>query len=179
MKKLSYTEAVEEFKQGVEIWVYDEDQDFGNPMMHPIALQHDDVVSDLDGHDYYYCDSDNPIDYLDFLIEREKIMREWFPEEYDTDNEEDGGLYANTFDTVKRLVSDSLTASQMRVSLEEKHGYQTQNLWSVSDVIDNYEDVDKETAIDILNSALTNDATMEQIWFTIHMEAEDRGLKRK
>jgi hypothetical protein len=36
---------------------------------------------------------------------------------------------------------------------------------------------DDEQAQDILNSALTNDATMEQIWFAIDMVATDDGLE--
>ena len=42
-------------------------------------------------------------------------------------------------------------------------GYFTDNLWHVDDVKQNY-DCDNETALEILDNALTNDKTTEQIF---------------
>jgi len=56
--------------------------------------------------------------------------------------------------------------------------YQTANLWCVEDVQANYE-CDEDEAMQVLEEALTNDATMEQIWFAIHHHAENMGLERK
>ena len=57
-----------------------------------------------------------------------------------------------------------------------REDYQTENLWSVGDM-ENW-DCDDEQALDILHDALTNEATMEQIWFAIDFHAEDRGIKK-
>lgn len=57
-------------------------------------------------------------------------------------------------------------------------GYFVDNLWHVNDVQDRFE-CDDDTAQDILNGALTNDATMGQIWFAIDMVAQDEGLNEK
>lgn len=56
--------------------------------------------------------------------------------------------------------------------------YQTENLWCVEDVTENYDCTDEE-ALELLELALTNDATMEQIWFALHFHAEDEGFERK
>ena len=46
------------------------------------------------------------------------------------------------------------------------NGYYTDNLWCVADVQGKFNCTD-EQAQGILNSSLTNEATMEQIWFSI------------
>lgn len=56
------------------------------------------------------------------------------------------------------------------------NGYFVDNLWCVDDVKDNYKCSD-EDAQEVLDKALTNDATMEQIWFAIKMVAEDKGFE--
>jgi hypothetical protein len=58
-----------------------------------------------------------------------------------------------------------------------ENGFFVDNLWHVDDVKLRYNCDDDEQAQDILNSALTNDATMEQIWFAIDMVATDDGLE--
>ena len=55
-------------------------------------------------------------------------------------------------------------------------GYFVDNLWHVDDIKLRYNCDDNDQAQDILDSALTNDATMEQIWFAIDMVAQDEGL---
>lgn len=59
-----------------------------------------------------------------------------------------------------------------------ENGYYTDNLWCVEDVQNNY-DCDEEQAQEILDQALTNEATMEQIWFAINYHAEEQGLIKK
>ena len=60
----------------------------------------------------------------------------------------------------------------------QEAGYQTDNLWHINDVKDNYNCTD-EQAMEILVQALDNDATMEQIWFSINFHAEEIDLTRK
>ena len=61
--------------------------------------------------------------------------------------------------------------------LLRENGFFVDNLWHVDDVKLRYNCDDDEQAQDILNGALTNDATMEQIWFAIDMVATDDGLE--
>ena len=56
-------------------------------------------------------------------------------------------------------------------------GYFIDNLWHVDDVKLRYNCDDNEQAQDILDKALTNEYTLEQIWFAIDMVAKDKGYK--
>jgi len=60
-----------------------------------------------------------------------------------------------------------------------KAGYFVDNLWHIDDVKDRYNCDDDDQAQSIINEALTNGATMEQIWFAIDMVAQDDGLTLK
>jgi len=51
-------------------------------------------------------------------------------------------------------------------------GYFTDNLWHVNDVKSIY-DCDNETALEILDNALTNDGTMDQVWFAINFAIDE------
>ena len=57
-------------------------------------------------------------------------------------------------------------------------GYYVDNLWSVADVQSRFE-CDTEDATEVINSALTNEATMEQIWFAIKFYGKEEGLTIK
>jgi len=61
--------------------------------------------------------------------------------------------------------------------LLRQNGYFTDNLWSINDVQSNWK-CDEDTAQEVLYKALTNDATTEQIWFSINMVAEEMNLER-
>jgi hypothetical protein len=51
-------------------------------------------------------------------------------------------------------------------------GYFVDNLWHVNDVKFKYE-CDNETALEILDNALTNEGTMGQIWFAIEFAIDE------
>ena len=70
-----------------------------------------------------------------------------------------------------------ITVEQAKQVLKD-NGYYVNSLWSVEDVQDNY-DCTEEEAQDVLDKALNNDATMEQIWFAINFHAEEQGLTKK
>jgi len=53
------------------------------------------------------------------------------------------------------------------------HGYFVDNLWHIDDVQSLHKGASTEDAHRILNDALTNLATMEQIWFAIEAALED------
>ena len=57
-------------------------------------------------------------------------------------------------------------------------GYFVDNLWHNDDVKSRYI-CDDSDAQNVLEKALTNEATMEQIWFAIHMVADDNELTKK
>lgn len=67
----------------------------------------------------------------------------------------------NEIEQAKKLLADN--------------GYYTGNLWCVEDVQSKF-DCTKEQAYDVLDGALNNDATMEQIWFAIGYHAEENKL---
>ena len=54
--------------------------------------------------------------------------------------------------------------------------YQVDNLWCTEDVLSNY-DCSEEDAMECLEIALQNTATMEQIWLSINYAARDMELK--
>ena len=68
-------------------------------------------------------------------------------------------------------------AVQKAKEVLRENGFFVDNLWHVDDVKLRYNCDDDEQAQDILNGALTNEATMEQIWFAIDMVATDDGLE--
>ena len=59
-----------------------------------------------------------------------------------------------------------------------KNGYFVDNLWNVEDVMQKYI-CDTEAAQYILDKSLTNEATMEQIWLSIHIFSDDEKLQPK
>jgi len=61
-------------------------------------------------------------------------------------------------------------------SILKHNGHFTNNLWSVEDVQNKYKTTDEE-AQNILDKALTNEATMEQIWISIDIFAEIEGFE--
>jgi hypothetical protein len=60
--------------------------------------------------------------------------------------------------------------------LLKKKGYFTDNLWTTDDVTENYQ-CTKEQAQQVLEMALTNDATMEQIWSAIDDACDSLAIK--
>lgn len=68
------------------------------------------------------------------------------------------------------------TVEQAKQVLRD-NGYYVDNLWSVQDVRDNYNCTDEE-AQEVLDGALQNNATMEQIWYAIDYHAEEIGLTK-
>ena len=81
-------------------------------------------------------------------------------------------------------MSDYNKAMEQTIRIEQarnvlrKAGFYVDNLWSVADVQSKF-DCDTDDAMEVLNSALTNDATMEQIWFAITLHGEEENLTRK
>ena len=69
----------------------------------------------------------------------------------------------NTIEQAKQVLRDN--------------GYYVDNLWSVEDVVSNYNCTDDE-AQEVLDGALQNNATMEQIWYAIDYHAEEQGLTK-
>jgi len=59
-----------------------------------------------------------------------------------------------------------------------KHGYYVGNLYQAEDVQSIYECTDDQ-AIDVLDKALDNDGTANEIWESIRYFSEDMGLKEK
>ena len=57
-------------------------------------------------------------------------------------------------------------------------GYFVDNLWHVEDVQAKF-DCSPIEAMSVLNRALTNEATMEQIWYAIRLHGEEEGLTSK
>lgn len=74
-------------------------------------------------------------------------------------------------------MSNFKTVEEAKAFLTE-NGFYTGNLWCVEDVQSKFE-CDEEQAQEVLDGALNNEATMEQIWFAIDYHGEYEGLTRK
>ena len=83
-------------------------------------------------------------------------------------------------DETLKHIQDTRHISQVDEAkrLLESKGYYLGNLWQVDDVKYKFDCTD-EQAYEVLDDALQNDATMEQIWYAINFHAEDNGLELK
>ena len=70
----------------------------------------------------------------------------------------------------------SIRAVELAKQVLKENGYFVDNLWHVDDVKSKF-NCDDEQAQDILFESLTNEATMEQIWFSIREFGEIEGLE--
>lgn len=64
-----------------------------------------------------------------------------------------------------------MTTAQAKEVLRNA-GYFVDNLWSIDDVINVDDSLSKEQAMQVLSMALTNEATMDQIWYSIKVSTE-------
>jgi hypothetical protein len=80
---------------------------------------------------------------------------------------------------IKETDEQIVTIKQNRINAAkdvlEEAGYFTRNLWHVDDVKVKFKCTDEE-AHKVLYNALTNDATMEQIWLAIEISGESESL---
>lgn len=74
-------------------------------------------------------------------------------------------------EAIKRLKDPKVARELLR-----SKGYFTDNLWTTDDVTENY-DCTQEEAQQVLEMALTNDATMEQIWMAIDDACDHLEIK--
>lgn len=58
----------------------------------------------------------------------------------------------------------------------KKHGYQVHNLWHIDDAKSKF-NLSDDDAYDLVYRALTNDATMEQIWLAIDIIGDIEGYE--
>ena len=77
-----------------------------------------------------------------------------------------------------KKLKEQLTNEVFAKATLRKRGYFVDNLWSTYDVTDRY-DCDKDKAQEVLNSALTNDYTMQQIWLAIDDACESLSIQKK
>lgn len=91
---------------------------------------------------------------------------------------ESASLYVDEdhVDEIKQSMPTEIAEAEAKALLT-KAGYFTENLWHVDDVKVKFKCTDEE-AQKVLNQALRNEATMEQIWFAIDFHGDDIGLKR-
>jgi len=80
--------------------------------------------------------------------------------------------------TLQSLTAKYLDAIDDAKKLLRSEGYFVDNLWQTEDVTMNY-DCTEEEAQEVLEGALTNEATYQQIWEAISYEAESMNLKRR
>lgn len=80
--------------------------------------------------------------------------------------------------TLQSFTAQTLNAIDDAKKLLKEHGYFVENLWQTEDVTINW-DCTEEEAQEVLEGALTNEATYQQIWEAISYEAESMNLKRR
>ena len=61
--------------------------------------------------------------------------------------------------------------------IDKSSSYAIDNLWKAGDVQGTF-DCSEAEAVGVMNKALINEATMNQIWYAIHFHAEEAGLKQ-
>lgn len=83
----------------------------------------------------------------------------------------------NEFIAQCRVGDSSYKQEQEAKDFLRSKGYFVDNLWQVADVQGKFNCTDEE-AQEILEEALTNDCTMEQIWFAIDDLGYHAGLQR-
>jgi len=71
---------------------------------------------------------------------------------------------------------DNYNEIEAAKQLLKENGYFTDNLWSVEDVQSKFKCTD-EQAQEVLNDAFGNEATYEQIWFSIKYYGQELGLE--
>jgi hypothetical protein len=79
-------------------------------------------------------------------------------------------------DEVRRLKIESKDCSKAR-ELLKRNGYYVDSLWTTGDVTQNYECSD-ELAYKVLDNAMHNEATMEQIFLAIDYMCDDLEIKK-
>jgi hypothetical protein len=70
------------------------------------------------------------------------------------------------------------TEIEQAKAILKQHGYFVDNLWSTQDVTDRYECTEEE-AQEVLETALTNEWVMEQIWFSIDDACDSLEIELK
>ena len=104
-------------------------------------------------------------------------------------NNEFNGNLAQMADNYNRTIDELLNAMKTYekteiMKVEEARqvlkdaGFQVANLWSLPDVMDNYE-CSEEEAMNLLEQTLTNDHVIESIWASMDIIADINGIKRK
>jgi len=82
---------------------------------------------------------------------------------------------------MKQLPEDIISTNDKISDAKEllrENGYYIYSMYHIEDVQSNYECTDSE-AMDVLDQALDNDGTANQVWESIRYFAEDMGLKEK
>lgn len=104
-------------------------------------------------------------------------------------NSEFNGNLAQMADNYNRTIDELLNAMKTYekteiMKVEEARqvlkdaGFQVANLWSLQDVMDNYE-CSEEEAMNLLEQTLTNDHVIESIWASMDIIADINGIERK
>jgi hypothetical protein len=75
-------------------------------------------------------------------------------------------------------MENKLTEIEQAKAILKQHGYFVDNLWSTQDVTDRYECTEEE-AQEVLETALTNEWVMEQIWFSIDDACDSLKIELK
>ncbi len=75
-------------------------------------------------------------------------------------------------------MENKLTEIEQAKAILKQYGYFVDNLWSFQEVTDRYECTD-EQAYDILDTAITNEATIEQIFYAISDACDNEGIELK
>jgi hypothetical protein len=75
-------------------------------------------------------------------------------------------------------MENKLTEIEQAKAILKQHGYFVDNLWSTQDVTDRYECTEEE-AQEVLETALTNEWVMEQIWFSIDDACDSLEIELK
>lgn len=136
------------------------------------------IDGELNGHaeEMYEEAIEEKTSYYGGTLSVEEVANEVFDDFQNRLHESNAYIFEKAIEGY--IESQKLISVESAKQVLKDNGYFVDNLWTVHDVKGNYECTD-EQAQKVLNSALQNEATTEQINFAISMHAEFDNLLKK
>lgn len=123
-------------------------------------------------------EAEDDCEQISELIEEETNNSRFYVIKVDDNKNEDDIIveFSQDLEDLEKARIRNARAVEHAKEILKDNGFFVDNLWHIDDVKSKFDCTD-EDAQEVLNSALTNDATMEQIWYAIGFHGEDEKLE--